>query len=92
MKPIPAPVFDSIFMSPVSKKARSLLAEQFAELYQMSQDDYKDLLTALRSEWIDLDEFARRANELADGLIKLKRIRIQLDHERKEMDHLNRLD
>lgn len=68
------------------------MAEQFAELYQMSQDDYRDLLTALRSEWIDLDDFTRRAHELADGLIKLKRIRIQLDHERKEMDHLNRLD
>ena len=58
----------------------------------MAQDDYRDLLTALRDEATDLSEFAVRANALADGLIKLKRIRVQLRHEREELGQLNRED
>jgi hypothetical protein len=77
-------------MSPVNKKATSLLAEQFAEIYQMAQDDYRDLLTALRDESIDVIEFTDRANALADELIKLKRIRVQLRQEREELEHLDR--
>jgi len=77
-------------MSPVNKKATSLLAEQFAEIYQMAQDDYRDLLTALRDESIDLGDFTDRANALADGLVKLKRIRVQLRNEREELEHLDR--
>lgn len=77
-------------MSPVSKKARSQLAEQFAELYLLSQEDYRNLLTALRNEYVEPDEFAQRANALADELIKLKRIRVQLDSEREELDHMDR--
>lgn len=73
-------------MSPFSKKARSVLAEQFAEIYQMSQDDYRDLLTALRNDNIDLAEFTSRVERLADGLLKLKRIRIQLSKERDDLD------
>jgi hypothetical protein len=76
----------------LNKEATSHLAEQFAEIYQMAQDDYRDLLTALRDEATDLSEFAVRANALADGLIKLKRIRVQLRHEREELGQLNRED
>jgi hypothetical protein len=79
-------------MSPLNKDATSHLAEQFAEIYQMAQEDYRDLLTALRDESTDLSEFTARANALADGLIKLKRIRVQLRHERDELDQLNRND
>lgn len=79
-------------MSPLSKKSTSHLAEQFAEIYQMAQDDYRDLLTALRDESIDMSDFTARANALADGLIKLKRIRVQLRHEREELEQLSRDD
>lgn len=79
-------------MSPLNKEATSHLAEQFADIYQMTQEDYRELLTALRDETTDLSEFTVRANALADGLIKLKRIRVQLRHERDELDQLNRED
>lgn len=76
-------------MSPFSKMARSRLSEQFAELYQMSQDEYRELLTSLLDDGIDLAEFTMRVETLSDRLLKLKRIRIQLSSEREELDRFD---
>lgn len=70
---------------PFSKKARSLLSEQFAEIYQATQDEYRRLLSALRDANVDLDEFTRRVNALSDRLLRLKRIHEQLVSERDEL-------
>ena len=72
-------------MSPFNSKARTRLSEQFAEIYRISQEEYRELLSALRDDGIDLDEFGRRTNELMDRLLALKRIRIQLSQERDEL-------
>lgn len=76
-------------MSPFSKMARSRLSEQFAELYQMSQDEYRELLTSLLDDGIDLAEFTKRVETLSDRLLKLKRIRVQLSSEREELDRFD---
>lgn len=75
-------------MSPLTKKSTSLLAEQFAEIYQMSQEEYRKLIAALRDESVDVDEFAAHARAHTEGLIKLKMIRIQLRSEREELGQL----
>ncbi len=75
-------------MSSVTPKDTSLLAERFAEIYQMSQEQFRDLLAALRDESVDVDEFAVRAAALSDGLVNLKRIRVQLRSKRKELSQL----
>ena len=69
----------------LSRKARTRLAEQFAEIFRISQDEYRELLNALRDDAVDADEFNLRAAALHDKLVKLKRIRIQLSHERDEL-------
>lgn len=76
-------------MSPFSKMARSRLSEQFAEIYQRSQDEYRELLASLLDDGIDLAEFTRRVEMLSDRLLKLKRIRIQLSSEREELDRFD---
>ncbi len=76
-------------MSPFSKMARSRLSEQFAEIYQMSQDEYRELLIALRDDRIDLEEFTSRVDMMAERLVKLKRIRVQLSIEREELDRFD---
>ena len=73
-------------MSPFDKMARSQLSEQFAEIYQMSQDEYRELLTALLDDRVTLEEFTSRVETLSDRLVKLKRIRIQLSAEREGLD------
>lgn len=70
---------------PFSKKARSLLSEQFAEIYQATQEEYRRLLTALRDEKVDLEAFTKRVDALSDRLLKLKRIHEQLVSERDEL-------
>lgn len=75
-------------MSPFSKMARSRLSEQFAETYQMSQEEYRELLIALLNDTIDLSEFTSRVDILSDRLVRLKQIRIQLTSERDALDHI----
>ena len=72
-------------MSPFSRQSRSKLSQQFAEIFQTSQEEYRGLLTDLRDDDIDVAEFAARAEAQLDRLIKLKRIRVQLHHEREEL-------
>ena len=67
---------------PFSERARSLLSEQFAEIFQSAQEEYRDLLSALRDESVDMKAFAGRLDALSDKLLKLKRIHEQLVHER----------
>ena len=76
-------------MSPFDKMARSQLSEQFADIYQMSQDEYRELLTALLDDRISLTEFTSRVETLSDRLLKLKRIRIQLSAERENLDRID---
>lgn len=70
---------------PFSRKARSILSEQFADIYQATQEEYRRLLSALRDEHVDLQQFTRRVDALADRLVKLKRIHEQLVSERDEL-------
>src|SRR5690606_15684628 len=67
---------------PFSERARSLLSEQFAEIFQSAQEEYRDLLSALRDESVDMKAFAGSLDALSDKLLKLKRIHEQLVHER----------
>ena len=69
----------------VSHESRSLLSEQFAEIYQSTQDEYRSLLTALRDRSVDVNAFSERVDVLSDRLIKLKRIHEQLSNERDEL-------
>lgn len=70
---------------PFSQKARSHLSEQFAEIFQSTQEDYRLLLSALRDERVDLKEFTQHVESLRDRLLKLKRIHEQLVRERDEL-------
>lgn len=72
----------------LTMKSTSLLAEQFADVYQLSQEEYRNLIAALRDESVDLEEFSARAIAHAESLIRLKRIRIQLRSEREELSQL----
>lgn len=72
-------------MSTSTKNPTSLLAEQFAEIYQMSQEEFRDLIAALRDESVDLHDFVIRVNAYTEILISLKKIRIQLRSEREEL-------
>lgn len=79
-------------MSPFSKKSRSRLSQEFADIYQDTQEDYRALLSDLRDDDVDVDVFWVRAEELMDRLVKLKRIRLQLSHERAEILRMSRND
>jgi trehalose-6-phosphatase len=70
-------------MSPFSKKSRSQLSQEFAEIFQVTQEEYRDLLADLRNDDIDVVIFTARAEGFFDRLVKLKRIRLQLSHERE---------
>lgn len=70
---------------PFSQESRSLLSEQFAEIYQSTQDEYRNLLSDLRDQNVDINGFAERVKRLSDRLMKLKRIHVQLVHERDEL-------
>lgn len=74
-----------VLMSPLTQDGRSQLAEKFADIFQMAQDDYRRLMAALRDERVDMDEFTIQAEALLDQFVTLKRIRIQLKRERVEM-------
>ena len=71
-----------------SSKARSILSEQFAEIFRITQDEYREVLNALRDDGVTLVEFNGRINELMDKLLKLKRIRIQLSQEREQIERI----
>ena len=70
---------------PLNEKSRSLLSEQFAEIYQSTQDEYRSLLSAMRDRSVDVNTFSRRVESLSDRLKKLKRIHEQLSSERDEL-------
>lgn len=69
----------------LSREARSLLSEQFAEIFRISQDEYRELLNALRDDDVDMEAFAPLVDALRDKLITLKRIRTQLAQEKREL-------
>lgn len=70
---------------PFNRKARTRLSEQFADIYQTTQEDYRRLLSSLRDEHVDMREFSSMVEQLSDRLIKLKRIHEQLVSERDEL-------
>lgn len=72
-------------MSLITDKACSQLSEQFADIFQRAQDEYRSLLNDLRDDDIDVNEFTVRVESLMDRLVKLKRIRLQLRQERDEL-------
>lgn len=67
---------------PFSSEARSRLSEQFAEIFRVAQEEYREVLNALRNDDVTLDEFNGLTSELMDKLLKLKRIRIHLSQEK----------
>lgn len=77
---------------PFSKKSRSQLAQQFAEIFQEVQDEYRFVLGNLRDDDVDAIAFEEQVDELCDRLLRLKRIRLQLRHERDEIVRLSGRD
>lgn len=72
-------------MAPMSREACSRLSEQFADIFQECQEDYRSLLSDLRDDAIDVGVFSERAEALMDRLVKLKRIRLQISRERTQL-------
>jgi hypothetical protein len=71
---------------PFSSEARSRLSEQFAEIFRVAQEEYREVLNALRNDDVTFDEFNGLTSELMDKLLKLKRIRIHLTQEKGELE------
>lgn len=82
----------AVAMSPFTQNSRSRLSQQFADIFQEAQEEYRTILTDLRDDDVDPVVFAEQVEAFRDRLLKLKRIRLQLRHERDELIRLSGKD
>ena len=66
-------------MSTKQAQEKTMMAEEFAELYRECQEEYRSLLEALRDEDVGIRDFDSRAYVLYCDMLRLKQMRVQID-------------
>lgn len=62
----------------VDSQKKTLLAEQFADLYRECQENCRSLLEAVLNSEVDLVEFDARARALHVEMLHLKEVKLQI--------------